>query len=125
MTIALEEGFVPDVKALKQHLSQLHDLPPRFRQRLLLNGKCLEDTFNVSSAMELELVVLPFITYPSPHEVQEFTAAARAGHFDKARALNKTQFRTPHSGPIVQRGRLDGQKLKFPAAFPDVRLSRC
>ena len=36
--------------------------------------------------MELELVVLAFIPNPSPGEVQEFTAAARAGDFDKLRA---------------------------------------
>ena len=94
LTIPLEEDLVPDVRALKQHLNQLQDLPPRFRQRLLLNGQCLEDTFTVHSAMELELVVLAFITNPSPHQVQEFTAAAGAGRFDKAPALNTAPHAT-------------------------------
>ena len=44
LTITLEEDLIPDVRALKQHLNQLQDLPPRFRQRLLLHGQCLEDT---------------------------------------------------------------------------------
>ena len=83
LTTALEEDLVPDVRALKQHLNQLRHLPPRFRQRLLLHGQCLEDTATLQAAMELELVVMAFITNPSPDEEQEFAAAARAGDFDK------------------------------------------
>ena len=86
LTIALEGDLVPDVRALKQHLNQLHDLPPRFRQRLLLDGQCLEDTTTLRSAMELELDMLPFVTQPSCDEVEELIAAACGGHFDKARA---------------------------------------
>eukprot|EP00439_Symbiodinium_sp_Y106_P014566 s7629_g2.t1 len=33
-----------DVKSLKRRLSQLNELPPRFRQRLLLQGEPLEET---------------------------------------------------------------------------------
>ena len=101
LTPALEENLLPDVRALKRRLNQLYGLPPRFRQRLLLHGKCLEDTATLDSAMELELVVLAFIANPSSDEVQEFTAAACAGHFDKARALSKAQFCTPHSEQII------------------------
>ena len=101
LTIALEQDLVPDVKALKHHLNQLHDLPPRFRQRLLLHGQCLADTATLHPAMELELVVLAFIPTPSPKEVQQFTAAAGAGHFDKARESNEAQFRRPHSEQII------------------------
>ena len=101
--IKLEEDLVPDVRALKKHLNQLQDLPPRFRQRLLLNGQFLEDTFPVRAGMELELVVLSFITNRSPHEVQKFTAAAGAGHFHEARTLNKPPLRTRHAELIVQR----------------------
>ena len=93
LTVALEEASVPDVKALKQHLNQLQDLPPRFRQRLLLHGQCLEDTATLHSAMELELVLLAFIPNRSPDEVQEFTAAAGASDLEKARALTKAEFR--------------------------------
>ena len=35
---------IHDVKSLKLRLNQLHGLPPRFRQRLLLSGVSLEDT---------------------------------------------------------------------------------
>ena len=94
LTIALEDDLVPNMMALKQHLNQLQDLPPRFRQRLLLHGKCLQDTEPVHSAMELELVVLAFVPNPSPDEVQEFTDSAAVGHFDKARESNEAHLHT-------------------------------
>ena len=40
-SIPLEE--VGSVKEVKQRLHQLHGLPPRFRQKLLLQGACLGD----------------------------------------------------------------------------------
>ena len=40
-SIPVEE--IHDVKSLKLRLNQLHGLPPRFRQRLLLSGVPLED----------------------------------------------------------------------------------
>ena len=100
LTTALEEDSVPDVRALQRRLHQEHGLPPSFRQRLLLHGKCLEDTATLHAAMELELVVLAFISNPSLDEMQEFTAAAGDGDFDKVRALNEAQFRTPHGEQI-------------------------
>ena len=87
LTTALEEDLVHDVRALKRRLNQLYGLPPRFGQRLLLHGKCLEDTATLHPGMELELVILAFIPDPSPDEVQKFTAAAGAGDFDKVRML--------------------------------------
>ena len=99
LTVPLEEDSVPDVRSLKRHLNQQQDLPPRFRQRLLLDGQCLEDTATPHSAMKLELVLLAFIPNPSPDEVQEFTAAAGAGDFDKVRSFKKSQFRTPPLRP--------------------------
>ena len=102
LTIALEEDLVPDVRALKQHLSQRLGFPPRFRQRLLLHGQCLEDTQTLHSLTELELVVSAFIPDPSPDEVQEFTAAAGSGHFDKVRALNGARLPTPRGAQIMQ-----------------------
>ena len=87
LTTALEEDLLPDVRALKRRLNQLHGLPPRFRQRLLLHGKCLEDAATLHPGMELELILLAFIPNPSLDAVQEFTAAACAGDFDKVRAL--------------------------------------
>ena len=79
LTATLEEDLVPDVRALKPRLSQLYGLPPRFGQRLLLHGKCLDDG---AGARHVDLH-----PYSSPDEVQPFTAAAHAGNFDKVRAL--------------------------------------
>ena len=103
LSIALPEDLVPDVRAVKQHLNQLHGLPARFRQTLLLSGQCLEDTDTLHPGMELELVVLAFIPNRSPDKVQEFTAAAGAGHFDKVRTVNDAPCRTAHSEHIRQR----------------------
>ena len=90
LTITLEEALVPDVRALKQHLNQLHGLPPRFRQRLLVHGQCLEDTATLPPGTELELVVLAFIPNRSVYEAEEFTNAAGAGDYDEARALTRS-----------------------------------
>ena len=107
LTIALEEDLVPDVRALKRRLSLLYGLPPRFGQRLLLHGTVLEDTATLYSGMELELAMLPFISNVSPDEVQEFTAAAGAGDFDKVREENETNIRPPHREQTMQRRGLD------------------
>ena len=53
LTTVLEDDLLLDVRAFKQHLNHLRDLPPRLRQRLLLHGQCLEDTATLDSAMEL------------------------------------------------------------------------
>ena len=103
LTSTLQEDLVPDVRALKQQLNQLHSLAPRFRQRLLLHGRCLEDTATLHPGMELELVMLAFIPSPSLEEVQEFTVAAGTGRFDKVRPLSEAQFCRPHSEQIRQR----------------------
>ena len=50
-----------DVTGLKQRLNQLHGVAPRFRQRILFRGDCLEDTVSLHSATgDLHLVLLPF-----------------------------------------------------------------
>ena len=71
-------GEVRDVKSLKRRLSQLPGVPPRFRQRLLLNGRQLEDAAELDSPMDLQLVLLPFADM-SQAEGCEFAAAARQG----------------------------------------------
>ena len=121
LTTALEEDLVPDARALKRRLNQLYGLPSRFQQRLLFHSKCLEDTVTLHPGMELELVMLAFIPNPSRDEVKEFTAAAHVGDFDKVRALSDANFLPPHSDQIMA----DVLKLKFPAMFPDFRLSPC
>ena len=107
LTITTEEDLVPDVRALKRHLHRLYGLPPRFGQRLLLHGTVLEDTATLYPGMELELVMLPFVSSVSPDEVQELTAAAGAGDFDKVRAENVTNIRPPHREQTMQRRGLD------------------
>ena len=72
--------------------------------------------------MELELAMLALIPDRSPDEVQQFTAAANAGDFDKVLAKNGTNICTPHSEQIMQRRGLDVLKPKL---FPDGRLSTC
>eukprot|EP00439_Symbiodinium_sp_Y106_P077048 s701_g16.t1 len=58
----LEE--LSNIRGLKQHLSQLHGVLPRFRQRLLLRDEILEETDMLirpwHSPMDLHLVLLPF-----------------------------------------------------------------
>ena len=88
LTIAKEVDLVSDVRALKQHLNQLHEMPPRFRQRLVLHDQCLEDTAALQPGMELDLIILAFIPNPSADEVQELTVGAGAGQLNKVRALN-------------------------------------
>ena len=104
LTISLEEDLVPDVRALKIHLNQLHDLPPRFRQRLLRHGQCLEDSAILDPGMELVLVTLAFIPNPSAEEVQDLLASAAVGDADEVRALNDTQFSIPEGEQIRQMG---------------------
>ena len=106
LSTALEEDLLPDVRALKRRLNQLYGLPPRFRQRLLLHGKCLEDAATLLPGMELELVLLNFVPKPSPDQTHEFTAAARARDLDKVRALSDVKLRRPHSEQIIQRAGL-------------------
>ena len=71
-------GEVRDVRSLKRRLSKLPGVPPRFRQRLLLNGRELEDAAELGSPMDLQLVLLAFADV-SRTEVDKFTAAARRG----------------------------------------------
>ena len=55
------------MRSLKKRLTQLHGLPPRFRQRLLLDGETLEDTAKLDCPTSLELVLLTFADVSSPH----------------------------------------------------------
>ena len=49
---------VRDVRAVKQRLHKTHGVPPRFRQRVLLDGKNLDDAAEVDASMDLHLLVL-------------------------------------------------------------------
>ena len=71
-----------DVKGLKRHLTQLHGLPPRFRQRVLFHHSSLEDAVKLDSPMDLDLVLLPFADV-SQEQVAELSAAAMRGSVSK------------------------------------------
>ncbi|CAE7771571.1 Ank2 [Symbiodinium pilosum] len=66
------------VKALKQRLHGLCDAA-RFRQRLLHDGRLLEDDERLDGPLELQLVLLNFIS-PSREQVTEIMSASRHGN---------------------------------------------
>ena len=80
---------VTSVRELKQRLHHLCGLPPRFRQRLILQGTALDDTSKLDLPVDLELVVLSSSS-PSQTEVDELIAAAKNGSADKAGACSMT-----------------------------------
>ena len=56
---SLPVAEVSNVRNLKRRLHQLHGLPPRFRQRLLLQGANLDDDDIFDSPLDLDLVLQP------------------------------------------------------------------
>ena len=68
-----------NVKALKQRLHQRHGMPPRFRQRLLLNGTeaTLDDHAKLHASMVLQILRLPFRSASYADVVELNFAAAR------------------------------------------------
>ena len=55
VSIPVEE--IHDVKGLKQRLTQPpHDLPPRFRQRVLLRDEIVDDSVILDSSVDLYVV---------------------------------------------------------------------
>ena len=78
---------VISVREVKRLLHQQHGLPPRFRQRLVLNGASLDDADELASPQDLELVVLPFCN-ASVQQVYEFRAAAGDGLVQQAGAYS-------------------------------------
>ena len=69
---------VHDVKGLKQRLTQLHGLPPRFRQRVFCHRENLEEAVRLDSPMDLDLVLLT-LSDVSERQVEELAAAATQG----------------------------------------------
>ena len=76
---------VSDVRTLKQHLQSLCGLP-RFRQRLLCDGTCLDDHVSLPSPMHLQHVALPFSSV-SQKEIDELKAAADCGDLAQVEAI--------------------------------------
>ncbi|CAE7876403.1 ANKRD50 [Symbiodinium sp. KB8] len=83
-SIPVEE--VHDVKGLKQHLTQLHGLPPRFRQRVFFHGEILEEDVKLDSSMNLDLVVLTFSDV-SEGQAEKLAAAASQGSFSEVESM--------------------------------------
>ena len=82
-TLPAEE--VSSVRGVKRRLQELHDLPPRFRQRLLVQGSTqnLDDDYELGSAGHLELVMLP-LSSPSNKQMTELINAAGRGSVQEA-----------------------------------------
>ncbi|OLQ00914.1 Ankyrin repeat domain-containing protein 50 [Symbiodinium microadriaticum] len=80
------EGF-NDVLALKRHLQRLCGRP-RFRQRLLNQGSLLDETEEVATRTDLQLVLLPFESI-SLDEVEELIDAAADGQVMKVEEFLK------------------------------------
>ena len=74
---------VSNVREVKQRLHQHHGLPPRFRQRLILEGATLDDAEELDSPIDLDLVVQTFSS-PSQAQADELVAAARDGSVQQA-----------------------------------------
>ena len=89
MGIPLEEMEIDDVKGLKRHLSHLRGFPPKFRQRIFLDGKVLEDVAKLDCSMDLDLVLLNFAEV-SQEQVYDFVAAAYHGR--RAEVESKLQL---------------------------------
>ena len=83
-----------DVKALKQHLNKLHGLPARFRQRLFFGGNPLDDSANLDSPVELELVLLTF-SAASPVHVKELVTASENGSISQVRRCQTDVYPKP------------------------------
>ena len=74
-SIPVEESS--DVKTLKQKLNWVHGLPSRFRQRLFLSGTLLDDSAKLGSPMDLELVLLTYLTASESSSDELIVAAAK------------------------------------------------
>ena len=83
-SLAVEE--LDAVRDLKDRLNQRHGMPPRFRQRILFHGKSLDDTTQLDSAMDLDLVLLTFADV-TQSQVDDLTAAAAEGSMDEVGSL--------------------------------------
>ena len=80
-SIPVEE--VRSVKEVKQRLHKQHGLPPRFRQRLVLEGADLEDEDILDCPLDLVLVLQSFCSV-SQTQVEELVAAAENGSVEEA-----------------------------------------
>ena len=75
------------VREAKRRLQQLHGMPPRFRQRLILHSTNLDDAYELDSELELDLILQTF-SDASETQVKELVVAASDGLVEKAGAVN-------------------------------------
>ena len=75
-----------DVKTLKRLLHDLHQFPPRFRQRILIEGRNLDDSAKLDSSVDAS-VVLQALHKPSQSEADNLAAAAESGSLSKVEAI--------------------------------------
>lgn len=75
------------VKALKQRLHVVHGLPSRFRQRLLFRGKPLDDSAKVDTPMDVEVVLLPYLTASEMQANQMLAATTTDGDTTEVEAM--------------------------------------
>ena len=75
---------VSDVRALKQELHRLLGLPTRFRQRLFACGNPLDDSAQLDSPMEMELVLLSY-SAASQAQADELITACTNGSTSEVR----------------------------------------
>ena len=73
-SIPVEE--LTDVRELKLKLHRLHGFPTRFKQRLFLRGDPMDDSAELDSPMDLELVLLTFFDASQAEAAELVTAAA-------------------------------------------------
>ena len=85
-----------DARALKRQLNRSHGLPVRFRQRLFLGGNLLDDTVQLDSSMELELVLLPY-SMTSRAEAKELADASANGSISKVRLCRTKLILNPQT----------------------------
>ena len=90
ISIPVEEAH--DVKALKKRLTQWNGLPPRFRQRVLLNGETLKDTVKLDSTLILDLLLLTFAD-ASQQQVNELVDAAEHGSVSEVGSFEKIHIK--------------------------------
>ena len=113
-TYAVPIEVCGDAKSLKACLSCSWGLPPRFQQRLLLEGSELEDSKLLEAPMELNLLLLPL---RSTHKDELFTAI-RLGSASQVETL----LQVPQDPNVA-----DGQSrlpLQLASAAGDVDIVR-
>ena len=97
-----------NARALKQQLNRMHDLPTRFRQRLFLDGNPLDDSAQLASPIELQLVLLSYFTGSQMH-ARDLATASESGSATEVLSLRNPPGPRPR---ILHPRTLDQKRLK-------------